>query len=419
LENTTAKQEISLGARSRGYMIYLVILMTIVALVDWYISMVKATALPYILKEYSLTPAQFSYTESLFMIPTFLIFLLNGLNDIIGRKWSVFLLVLLMGLSGICIVFFTPSYLAFMAFYAVAMFSTVSNMWSIPVSEESSAANRGKLVGIVYTIGLLPLAAIIPPIVVGKLGLSWKWVYGINFFIMLVWIVMWFFMKETNRYRQIQAERKAGHLKAHPFGIGSINKTDIKYIAICSFMWLCVLVDMFLLLWLGNYFMTLKGYTLQQWSFVLLLVLLAQLVGGVVGSWALDKIGRKLTWVIGCLGTAVFIAPIGFLSGLPLQIMVIIFGFFISFAYTWIVVYIPEVFPTERRGACLGWTTAVTRVSYVIGPMIAAVLLSFSPSMDWYWVITGVIMIIPAVAIIFIKPYETQKKTLEEIESHT
>jgi AAHS family cis,cis-muconate transporter-like MFS transporter len=145
----------------------------------------------------------------------------------------------------------------------------------------------------------------------------------------------------------------------------------------------------------------------------------SQIVGGVVGSWALDKIGRKLTWVIGCLGTAVFIAPIGFLSGLPLQIMVITTGFFISFAYTWIVVYIPEVFPTERRGACLGWTTTVTRVSYVIGPIIAAVLLSFFPSMDWYWVITGAIMIIPAIVIIFIKPYETQKKTLEEIESHT
>lgn len=419
MEGITTKQDISLGARSRGYMIYLVILMTIVALVDWYISTVKVTALPYILKEYNLTPAQFSWTESLFMIPTFLIFLLNGLNDIIGRKWAIFVLVLLMGLSGICIVLFTPSYVAFMAFYAVAMFSTVSNMWSIPVSEESSAANRGKLVGIVYALGILPLAAIIPPIVVDKLGLSWKWVYGINFFIMLAWIVMWFFMKETNRYQQIQAERKAGHLKTHLFGIGSINKTDIKYIAICSFMWLCFLVDQFLFFWVGNYFMTLKGYTLRQWSFILLLILLVQIVGGVVGSWALDKIGRKLTWVIGCLGMAVFLAPIGFLSGLPLKIMVVIAGFFISLAYTWIVVYIPEIFPTERRGTCHGWTTTITRISYVIGPIIAAVLLSSFPSMDWFWVITGAIMIIPAVATIFIKPYETRRKTLEEIESHT
>ena len=403
--------------RSRGYIGYLAVLMTIIALMDWYISTIKMTALPSILKEYNLTPAQFSWTESLFLIPTFLVFLLNGLNDIIGRKWSVLILMLLMGTSCICIVYFTPSFLMFMAFYAVAMLTTVSNMWAIPIGEEAKAANRGKMVGLVYTLGMIPLSALLPSLLVDKLGLDWRWMYGVMFFMMMIGIILWFFMKETARYEQIKAERTAGTRKEHVFGVGVITKGDIKYIAIGALMWICWLLDQFLFFWAGHYFMNIKGLTLQQWTYgVLLLAMLGTIAGGFAGGWLLDKIGRKLTWVIGCLGMAVSMAPIGFLPDSLVRIAVISGGFFMGFSYAWIVVFIPEIFPTDRRGSCLGWTTTITRISYVLGPVVAAVLLTLSPTMEWFWVVTGAIMIIPAVSLLLIKPYETKNKELEEIE---
>ena len=403
--------------RSRGYIGYLAVLMTIIALMDWYISTIKMTALPSILKEYNMTPAQFSWTESLFLIPTFLVFLLNGLNDIIGRKWSVLILMLLMGTSCISIVYFTPSFFMFMTFYAVAMLTTVSNMWAIPIGEESKAANRGKMVGLVYTLGMIPLSALLPSLLVDKLGLDWRWMYGVMFFMMMVGIILWFFMKETARYEQIKAERKAGTRKEHIFGVGVITKGDIKYIAIGALMWICWLLDQFLFFWAGHYFMNIKGLTLQQWTYgVLLLAMLGTIAGGFVGGWLLDKIGRKVTWVIGCLGMAVSMAPIGFLPDSLVRIAVISGGFFMGFSYAWIVVFIPEIFPTDRRGSCLGWTTTITRISYVLGPVVAAVLLTLSPNMEWFWVVTGAIMIIPAVSLLLIKPYETKNKELEEIE---
>ncbi len=403
--------------RSRGYIGYLAVLMTIIALMDWYISTIKMTALPSILKEYNMTPAQFSWTESLFLIPTFLVFLLNGLNDIIGRKWSVLILMLLMGTSCICIVYFTPSFLMFMTFYAVAMLTTVSNMWAIPIGEEAKAANRGKMVGLVYTLGMIPLSALLPSLLVDKLGLDWRWMYGVMFFMMMIGIILWFFMKETARYEQIKAERKAGTRKEHIFGVGVITKGDIKYIAIGALMWICWLLDQFLFFWAGHYFMNIKGLTLQQWTYgVLLLAMLGTIAGGFVGGWLLDKIGRKVTWVIGCLGMAVSMAPIGFLPDSLVRIAVISGGFFMGFSYAWIVVFIPEIFPTDRRGSCLGWTTTITRISYVLGPVVAAVLLTLSPTMEWFWVVTGAIMIIPAVSLLLIKPYETKNKELEEIE---
>jgi len=417
LDSAKGKPVTIVPPRSRGYIGYLVVLMTIVALMDWYISTIKTTALPYILKEYSLTPAQFSWTESLFLIPTFLVFLLNGLNDIIGRKWSIFILMLLMGSSCICIVYFTPSFLMFMAFYAVAMLTTVSNMWAIPIGEEAKAANRGKMVALVFTLGMLPLSAILPSILVDKMGLDWRWMYGVMFFMMMIGIVLWFFMKETQRYDQIKAERKAGTRKEHIFGLGVITKEDAKYIAIGSLMWICWLLSQFLFFWAGYFFMEIKGMTLQQWTNgYLLWAMLAMLVGGILGGLALDRIGRKLTFVIGCIGMAISIAPIGVLPDSMLRIAIIFGGFFIAFSYSWIVVYIPEIFPTERRGSCLGWTTTITRTSYVLGPILAAILLTLSPKMEWFWVIAGAIMIIPAVSLMLIKPYETRNKELEEIE---
>ncbi|MEI6530658.1 MAG: MFS transporter, partial [bacterium] len=114
-------------ARSGRYLAFLVISMGMVAIMDQYLSTIKTTALPYLMQEYGINASSFSWLETLYMIPTFFIFLLNGLNDLIGRKWSILILILLMGLSSLAILLWTPSLSMFMAFYAVTMFTTVSN----------------------------------------------------------------------------------------------------------------------------------------------------------------------------------------------------------------------------------------------------------------------------------------------------
>lgn len=58
-------------------------------------------------------------------------------------------------------------------------------------------------------------------------------------------------------------------------------------------------------------------------------------------------------------------------------------------------------------------------LKYVLGPTLAAVLLTFSPKMDWFWVITGAILLVPAASLRLIKSYETKRQQLEEIEKRT
>jgi MFS family permease len=404
------------AARSRRYLALLVVLMGGVAVMDQYLSTVKLTALPYILEEYSLEAAQFSALESLYLAVTFLVFVLNGLNDIIGRKWSILVLVLLMGLSALGIVLATPTLSLFMIFYTLATFTTVSNMWTIPIGEEAPAARRARLVSIVYVIGLIPLQAILPPLIVDTLGLDWKWMYGVMAVFMIPILVLWLFMKETRRYAVVKEERAHGSRKRHFFGLGVIDRRDGWYIFVSASIWICWLVNSLLYYWAGYFFMTVKGYTLGQWSAVLLVTLIMAMLGGVAGGWLMDRLGRKTVLIAGCLGLAVTLSLLAVLPRGLLPVAAAGSGFFTSFAYSWIVVYVPEVFPTERRGACMGWTTTVARAAYVLGPALAAVLLRAFPTMDWYWIIAGAIMLIPIGIVLVLKPYETRVQQLEEIE---
>ncbi len=412
-----AKTNLKIKTRSRNYLIYMMIFMGLVAIMDQYLSTIKTTALPYILEEYSIEASSFSYMEALFLAFTFLIFLLNGLNDIIGRKLSILILILIMGIAAFGILYFTPNIYMFMAFYTLAIFATVSNMWTIPVSEESPAQKRAKYIAVVYIIGLIPLQALLPPLIINTLGLSWKWMYGVMFIFMIPLLVLWAFMKETSRYELIKTERKNGTRKNHWFGIGVIDRQDIRYIAISATIWLAWLTYQFFYFWAGYYFMTVKGFTLGNWSIVLLISLLLAMGGGFLSGWIMDKIGRKPALILGCIGLALTLVLMGFGQGILLPIAAALTGFFTSFTYTWIVVYIPEVFPTERRGACMGWTTTIARISYVIGPLLTGYLLSVFPTMEWFWVIGGVVILIPIAIIMLFNPSETKKLELEEIET--
>lgn len=401
---------------NRRSLIFLVVLMGLVAIMDQYISTIKTTAIPYILQEYGLTAEHFSWVESIFLTATFFIFLLNGLVDLIGRKGSILVLLLLMGFSSIAIVMFTPSFNMFMLFYTLATFTTVSNMWTIPISEEAPAAQRARLVSVVYVIGLLPLQALLPPLLLNVFKVDWKWMYGVMFIFMLPVLFLWLFMQETDRYRVIREERRQGRRKRHFFGLGVINRRDVRYIAISASVWSCWLINSYIYYWAGYYFMNIHGYSLSQWSLVLLASLLMAILGGVTGGWLMDHIGRRSALVLGCLGLTISMSTLGFAEGFLLPLAAATSGYFISLTYSWIVVYMSEIFPTERRGSCMGWTTTLARVSNIAGPALAAVLLGAFPKMEWFWVIGGLVMLLPIGITALVRPAETRVKPLEVIE---
>jgi len=419
MRSLTQESEAALAgeSRSRSYLKYLIIMMGLVAVMDQYLSTIKTTAIPYIIEEYAISAPDFSWLEALYLISSFLVFALNGLNDIIGRKWSILVLILLMGFSSLTVLLFSSSIHLFMISYALIMLTTVSNMWTIPISEESPAEQRARNVTIAYVIGLIPLQALLPPLLLDVLGLGWRWMYGIMFLFMVPVLVMWSFMKETGRYAKVGEERRAGTRRRHILGLGVIDKRDLCYIAVSAAIWLCWLVYSILYFWSGYYFITVKGYSLSEWSMVLLATLIMAMIGGLAGGRLMDRFGRRRVLIVGCAGLAIFLVLLGFAEGALLPIVATITGFFTSLTYTWVVVYVPEIFPTERRGTCMGWTTTIARISYVAGPALAAVLLKAFPTMEWFWVAAAVVALLPVGIVMFFRPHETSHKQLEQIES--
>lgn len=391
--------------------------MAMIALMDQYLSFIETVALPSFLKDFNMTAEAFSWWEAVYYIPTFFIFLLNGLTDIIGRKYSILILFSMMGFASLGMLVATPSFHFFMLFLSIITFTTVSNMWTIPVSEESPADRRAKIMGIVYGISLIPLPAILP-FLINKLGLGWRWYYGAMFLFMIPVFLMWIFMKEPQRYQVIKEERRLGKRKKNYFGIGAINRTDLKYLAFSAAVWMCwLIVSLIGGKYVSYYFVTVHGFPQNTFLLIFLGILLLMMVGSFIGGWTMDKIGRKRGFLIGCLGLAIFMALIGLVNVTVAQYIAPMTGFFLGFSYTWIIVYIPEIFPTDRRGALMGWTTAAARGSYIIGPVVAAILLGLFPQMQWFWVISGLIMLIPIVLVLLFHPYETTHKELEVIET--
>ena len=125
----------------------------------------------------------------------------------------------------------------------------------------------------------------------------------------------------------------------------------------------------------------------------------------------LDKVGRNFVLVLGSIGSVICLVALG-LTGTPLFYQLAYF--FMAMVLAWIYVYLAEIFPTEVRSTSIGVCVTGARFGYVIGPLFSSALLTMFPLMDGFWIIAGLLMLIPLLALLA-KPLETKGKTLEEI----
>jgi Na+/melibiose symporter-like transporter len=178
-----------------------------------------------------------------------------------------------------------------------------------PIVEEAPAARRGLYGGLTYLVGLIPLYAILGPLIARTLG--WQWAYGIMFFFMLGLLVLWYFMKETEIWQKDKKERGNEILKIKT-AFKSITRKDISYLVTSSIVYgLWTIAFKLVVTWGGYYFMTWGGKTPEQFQSILTVGGLLLMVGALLTGILTDKIGRNGTLVIGCVGAAIgfFLTP--------------------------------------------------------------------------------------------------------------
>ena len=399
--------------RSSRYIIFLVVVMGLVSQLDGWLSLIESTAVPFITTEFFAgDAAEFALWQGLFGIIVFLVFFIGWFGDAFGRKKGILLLTLVMGVPTIFITFLPAgpsSAVMFFILYSVVIMGTTSNLWEVPISEEAPAERRGLYGSLAFLIGIIPFSAIIGVGIIGDYG--WRWGYGVMFFFMIFILILMFFMKEPQRWVDTAAARtkRLGVMDA----LKSLRPEDRKYIVVSIIVYLAWTIAFKMATTFGGtYYISVQSFTLDQWKSVVTIAGLLLPVSALISGILLDKIGRNIVLIVGSLGSVVSLVLLG-LTGLTYMYQAAYF--FMAMVLAWIYVYLAEIFPTENRATSIGVCVTGARFGYVFGPLIASALLTMFPIMDGFWIVAGLIMLVPLVALLF-KPLETKGKTLEEIE---
>lgn len=400
--------------RSSRYMIFIIVIMGLVSQLDGWLSLIESTAVPYITAEFfDGNAAEFALWQGLFGILVFLVFFIGWFGDAFGRKKGIILLALVMGIPTIFITFLPAgpgSATMFFILYSVIIMGTTSNLWEVPISEEAPADKRGLYGSIAFLIGIIPFSAIIGVGIIADYG--WRWGYGVMFFFTIFLLILLFFMKEPQRWvdKAAQRTKRLGVMEA----LKSLRPEDKKYIAVSIIVYLAWTITFKMATTFGGYYyMTLNSYSIADWKSLVTIAGLLLPVSALITGILLDKIGRNVVLVIGSIGSVVSLVALG-LTGMPLMYQ--LGYFFMAMVLAWIYVYLAEIFPTEIRATSIGVCVTGARLGYVVGPLLSSYLITLFPTMDGFWIVAGLIMLIPLLALLF-KPLETKKMTLEEIEA--
>ncbi len=161
------------------------------------------------------------------------------------------------------------------------------------------------------------------------------------------------------------------------------------------------------------------NYSSSSVSLSLVYITFAGVLGIIVMSFALDRIGRRKT-ITASYGIAAFMF---LLIGLIVaHISLVLFVILLAVLYFWVyaaagVLYpqISEMFPTEIRSTAVGTAIGIGRLGGIIGPIILGIILAAGDTLTAVtiaFVITAVIMFIGAIAEVILGP-ELNGKSLE------
>ncbi|MHA1689714.1 MAG: MFS transporter [Promethearchaeota archaeon] len=397
--------------KSSRYVISLTIFMGLVGLLDQYLSQVEGPIMVYILADYGVSAADFSFWQGIFGVIMFLVFLISYAFDRYGRKKGILILISALGISALIIAIPMNLYL-FLVFYSILIMATLSNGWEIPIIEEAPAEKRGIYGSIAYLIGLIPLFAIIAVPIAESLG--WRWAYGVMFFFALILLIPWYFMRETPRW--LTEREKLGKKLGISSALKTLKRKDWIYILFALIIYIIWIICYTMgRSWCGYYFCKYQGYTTFQYSIILLVGALMSMVGAILGGILMDKFGRNVTLLVACIGSF-----IGFLL-IPTGIVIFFWlGYLcLPIILGYIMVYYNEIFPTNIRGTAVGVVNTISRIGYVTGPLISSLLLTLFDTpqnrMVGFFVVAAILILIP-LFILFTKPYETKGQELEAIQ---
>ena len=224
-----------------------------------------------------------------------------------------------------------------------------------------------------FTLGSLVITSVSAWIIPSY---GWRTLYLLTFLPLLLAISMYFLVPEPQSWKEARARKLSGKKD-------TTKKAENPYKAIFEnpkhrIMFILWSMSSGLLLfgyfgvsnWLPSYLETELGIKFKEMALYMAGTYLTMMFAKVVAGFMADKIGRKIVFAFGTMGTALFI-PILVYTHTPENIgwLMITFGFLYGIPYAINATYLTESFPTAIRGTAIGGAFNIGRLGSVIAPV--------------------------------------------------
>ena len=419
--------------------------------------------LPFVEKQFSLTPLQEGWFVSSALVGCIIGVSFSGdLSDRLGRKKLLFLSAFLFLISAIgCTLVSELNLLIASRLLGGIGVGIASIVVPLYLSEISPAAIRGRLVTyyqLAITVGIL-LAYITNSLLLGYseqnatstgtgvfdlvyIAEVWRGMFSIGTILALLFVFGLVFVPESPRWLIKKGRLKEGHdiLKKINDGKDEAIATETNNSENGSYkdlftpklrkaLLLGILLPLFsqlsginAIIYYGPSILNDAGIDLSNSFLGQIIFGLANLVFTFIAIWKVDQWGRRPLYLIGTAGATVslFLTGILFYSGLTSSIFLVISVtlFLACFAFSigpLKFVVASEIFPTRIRGKALGISIMVMWVADTIMGQITPILLREAGTAATFWVF-AFFCLIAFITVYRLLP-ETKGKSLEEIES--
>jgi AAHS family cis,cis-muconate transporter-like MFS transporter len=129
--------------------------------------------------------------------------------------------------------------------------------------------------------------------------------------------------------------------------------------------------------WMPSYLESELGMKFKEMTSYMVGTYTAMILGKIMAGYMADKMGRRLTYAFGAIGTAIFLPLIVWYNS-PSNILylLIIFGFLYGIPYGVNATYMTESFPISVRGTAIGGAYNVGRLGAAVAPAVIGYLAS-------------------------------------------
>ncbi|RZM28088.1 MAG: MFS transporter [Pedobacter sp.] len=419
--------------------------------------------LPFVEKQFSLTPLQEGWFVSSALVGCIIGVSFSGdLSDRLGRKMLLFLSAFLFLISAIgCSLVAELNLLIAARLVGGIGVGIASIVVPLYLSEISPAAIRGRVVTfyqLAITVGIL-LAYITNSLLLGYseqhagtagagifdlvyIAEVWRGMFSIGTILALLFVLGLFFVPESPRWLIKKGRLKEGQdiLKKINDGREGAISTEAEQnengsykelftLKLRKALLLGILLPLFsqlsginAIIYYGPSILHDAGIDLSNSFLGQIIFGLANLVFTFIAIWKVDQWGRRPLYLIGTVGATIslFITGLLFYLGLTSSIFLIISVtvFLACFAFSigpLKFVVASEIFPTRIRGKALGLSIMVMWVADTIMGQVTPILLREAGTAATFWVF-AFFCLVAFITVYKLLP-ETKGKSLEEIET--